>query len=59
MQSMGIIRNFIKDNRFSPEDIPAFEAKLFYEGTKRRIDLERFTVLLFLSTFIATYGCNR
>jgi len=54
MQSMGIIRNFIKDNRFSPEDIPAFEAKLFYEGTKRRIDLERFTVLLFLSTFIAT-----
>ena len=53
---MGIIRNMIDDNKFSPADIPAFEAKLFYEGAKRRIDLERFAVLLFLSTFIATYG---
>jgi len=53
---MGIIRNIIEDNKFSPEDIPIFEAKLFYEGVKRRSDLERFAVLLFLSTFIATYG---
>jgi uncharacterized hydrophobic protein (TIGR00271 family) len=53
---MGIIRNIIKDNKFSPVDIPTFEAKLFYEGDKRRSDLERFAVLLFLSTFIATYG---
>lgn len=53
---MGILRNIIEDNKFSPEDIPAFEAKLFYEGTKRRSDLERFAVLLFLSAFIATYG---
>lgn len=53
---MEIIRNIIEDNRFFPNDIPAFEAKLFYEGTRRRIDLERFAVLLFLSTFIATYG---
>jgi uncharacterized hydrophobic protein (TIGR00271 family) len=53
---MGIIRNIIDDNKFSPADIPAFEAKLFYEGTIRRVALERFAVLLFLSTFIATYG---
>jgi uncharacterized hydrophobic protein (TIGR00271 family) len=53
---MGILRNIIEDNKFSPADIPAFEAKLFYEGAKRRSDLERFAVLLFLSTFIATYG---
>lgn len=53
---MGIIRNLIDDNKFTPADIPAFETKLFYEGAKRRIDLERFAVLLFLSTFIATYG---
>jgi uncharacterized hydrophobic protein (TIGR00271 family) len=53
---MGIIRNIIDDNKFSPTDIPAFEAKLFYEGTKRRSDLEGFAALLFLSTFIATYG---
>jgi len=54
--TMGIIRNIIDDNKFSPADIPAFEAKLFYEGTRRRVALERFAVLLFLSTFIATYG---
>jgi uncharacterized hydrophobic protein (TIGR00271 family) len=53
---MGIIRNIIDDNKFSPADIPAFEAKLFYEGAKRKIGLERFAVLLFLSTYIATYG---
>jgi uncharacterized hydrophobic protein (TIGR00271 family) len=53
---MGIIRNIIDDNKFMPEDVPAFEAKLFFEGVKRRGDLERFVVLLFLSTVIATYG---
>ena len=53
---MGILRNIVEDNKFSLADIPAFEAKLFYEGAKRRIDLERFAVLLFLSTFISTYG---
>jgi uncharacterized hydrophobic protein (TIGR00271 family) len=39
-----------------PEDLPQFEAKLFYEGAKRRVNLERFAVLLFLSTVIATFG---
>ena len=53
---MSIFKHIIEDNKFSPADIPAFEAKLFYEGAKRRSDLERFAVLLFLSTFIATYG---
>lgn len=28
----------------------------FFEGFNRRVDLERFAVLLFLSTFIGTYG---
>jgi len=53
---MGIIRNIINDNKFTPDDLPAFEAKLFFEGARRRIDLERFVVLLFLSTVIATFG---
>lgn len=53
---MGIIRNIIVDNQFTPEDLPAFKAKLFFEGAKRRVNLERFVVLLFLSTFIATFG---
>jgi uncharacterized hydrophobic protein (TIGR00271 family) len=53
---MGIIRKTIEDNKFTTENLPAFEAKLFFEGAKRRVDLERFVVLLFLSTFIATCG---
>ena len=53
---MGVFRNIVDDNRFVPEDLPDFEAKLFFEGAKRRVNLERFAVLLFLSTVIATYG---
>ena len=53
---MGIFRNIVDDNKFTPEDVPPFEDKLFFEGDKRRVNLERFAVLLFLSTVIATYG---
>jgi len=53
---MSILRNTINDNKFTLEDLQAFKAKLFFEGVKRRIDLERFVVLLFLSTVIATFG---
>lgn len=53
---MGFMRNVADDNKFTPEDLPKFEAKLFFEGAKRRVDLEQFVVLLFLSTVIATYG---
>jgi uncharacterized hydrophobic protein (TIGR00271 family) len=53
---MGVFRNIVDDNRFTPEDVPPFEDKLFFEGDKRRVNLERFAVLLFLSTVIATYG---
>ncbi len=53
---MGFIKNVVSDNRFTPEDLPKFEAKLFFEGAKRRVDMEQFVVLLFLSTVIATYG---
>jgi uncharacterized hydrophobic protein (TIGR00271 family) len=53
---MGVFRNIVDDNKFTPEDVPPFEEKLFFEGDKRRINLERFVVLLFLATVIATYG---
>ena len=53
---MGVFRNIVDDNKFTPEDVPPFEDKLFFEGDKRRVNLERFAVLLFLSTVIATYG---
>ena len=53
---MGLLSNIVHDNKFTPADVPAFEAKLFFEGAKRRKDREQFVVLLFLSTVIATYG---
>ncbi|MBK8987926.1 MAG: TIGR00341 family protein [Chloroflexi bacterium] len=53
---MGIIQTVVQDNTFRPEDIPAFEQKLFFEGAKRRLSVERFVILLLLATIIATYG---
>ena len=53
---MGFLENTVRENRFTPEEIPKFESKLFFEGARRRPYLERFGVLLFLSTVIATMG---
>lgn len=53
---MSIRSRILRENRFLPEDVPRFEAKLFFEGDRRRPYLERFSVLLFLSTVIATMG---
>jgi uncharacterized hydrophobic protein (TIGR00271 family) len=53
---MGLLRKIIDDNTFTPEDIPKLEGKLFWDGPKQRINIERYAVLLFLSTIIASYG---
>ena len=53
---MGIVTNIIEDNKLTPEDLPKLEGKLFWEGPKQRINLERYAMLLLLSTIIATYG---
>ena len=53
---MSILTNIIVDNQFKAEELPVFKNKLFFEGAKRRVNLEQFTVLLFISTAIATYG---
>ncbi len=53
---MDLLPQIVKDNRFTAEDLPKFEAKLFFEGTQRRLNFERFAVLLILSAIIATYG---
>jgi uncharacterized hydrophobic protein (TIGR00271 family) len=53
---MGIWDKIIHDNRFAPQDVLPFENKLFHEGARWRTYLERFTVLLFLATVIATVG---
>ena len=53
---MSILRSIINDFKFTEEDVPPFEAKLFFEGQQRRLYLERYIVLLFLAVVIATYG---
>ena len=53
---MGTWDKIIHDNRFAAQDVLPFENKLFHEGTRRRTYLERFAVLLFLATIIATVG---
>ena len=52
----NILSKILRDNRFLPEDVPKFEAKLFYEGARQRPYLERFFALLILATIIATVG---
>ncbi|MGD2077000.1 MAG: DUF389 domain-containing protein [Chloroflexota bacterium] len=46
----------LRENIFRPTDVPAFERKLYFEGERRRPYIERFGVLLFLATVIATVG---
>jgi uncharacterized hydrophobic protein (TIGR00271 family) len=53
---MNVLSQILRDNRFTPENLPDLESKLFFEGDRRRPYLVRFTILLFLSTIIATYG---
>jgi uncharacterized hydrophobic protein (TIGR00271 family) len=53
---MTVFSSILRDNRFTPQDLPAFESKLFFKGPRLRPYLVRFTVLLFLSTIIAAFG---
>jgi uncharacterized hydrophobic protein (TIGR00271 family) len=53
---MGVIKEIVKDNQITPDDVPRIEDELFYEGEKRRLNLESFAVLMFFATVIATYG---
>ena len=53
---MSILSEMLGANRFTPEDVPRFEAKLFFEGARRRRYYEQFGVLLLLATVIATMG---
>jgi len=46
----------MRTNRFDPGYFPAFESRLFFDGEKKTQQVINFTVLLALSTVIATYG---
>ncbi len=53
---MSRLSGLVRANRFTPDIVPWFEAKLFFEGDRRRPYLEQFGMLLVLSTIIATAG---
>jgi uncharacterized hydrophobic protein (TIGR00271 family) len=53
---MSRLTGLVRANRFTPEIVPWFEGKLFFEGDRRRPYLEQFGMLLVLSTIIATAG---
>ncbi len=53
---MGTLSDMLRENRFTPEDVPRFEAKLFFEGARRRRYYEQFGMLLLLATIIASAG---
>lgn len=53
---MNVLSQVLRDTRFTTDNLRDLEGKLFFEGEQRRMYLLRFTVLLFFSTIIATYG---
>ncbi len=53
---MASLSSILKDNMFTPADLPEFESSLFFEGDSAQRYLVRFSILLFLSTVIATQG---
>lgn len=53
---MGLVLKYLRDNRFRPSDVAAFEYKLFFEGGRRRQYKVRFYSLTLLATVIASYG---
>jgi uncharacterized hydrophobic protein (TIGR00271 family) len=56
MKAIDVLSAILSANRFTTENLPDLESKLFFEGERRRPYLVRFIVLLFLSTIIATGG---
>ncbi len=53
---MGVWSSLVGHNTFRAEDVPPFEAKLFFEGATARRKYEQFAILLFLAAVIATAG---
>jgi uncharacterized hydrophobic protein (TIGR00271 family) len=54
--SMGNLSRIVTDFKVTPEDAPRIENALFFDGPHRRRSLERFAVLMFFATLIASYG---
>ena len=53
---MSVVSQMFRESTFTPENVARLESKLFFDGVKRRRQLEQFSVLLFLAAIIATMG---
>jgi uncharacterized hydrophobic protein (TIGR00271 family) len=53
---MSVLTQMVRESTITPEDVSRLEGKLFFDGVKRRRQLEQFSVLLFLAAIIATMG---
>lgn len=53
---MSRLSRIFDDFKVTSEDVPRIEETLFYDGPNHRQNIERFAVLMFFATFIATYG---
>ncbi len=56
MKISDILSSILSANRFTTENLPELESKLFFEGKRQRPYLVRFSVLLILSVIIASGG---
>ncbi len=54
--SMGILSRIVTDFKVTPQDLPRIEDALFFDGPHRQRSLERFVVLMFFATLIASFG---
>jgi uncharacterized hydrophobic protein (TIGR00271 family) len=53
---MSVVTSMVRESTFTPANFSRLEGKLFFDGAKRRQQLEQFSVLLFLASIIATMG---
>ena len=53
---MSVVSQMFRESTFTPENVSRLESKLFFDGVKRRRQLEQFSVQLFLAAIIATMG---
>ena len=56
MKIVNTLSGILSANQFTTENLPDLDKKLFFEGTRRRPYLVRFTVLIILSAIIASGG---
>jgi uncharacterized hydrophobic protein (TIGR00271 family) len=55
-QNMKPLSAIVSDFKLAKEDLPRIQKLLFYDGPNARQSLERYALLMFFATLIASYG---